>query len=153
MRPSVGSPAHLIGHLPKVVKFGLVGASGIAVNTAALAAASEIGPLHYLVGVIFATQISSTWNFAWTELWVFRSQASSRPLHRRYLLFMATNNLALVLRGPMIYALTEWAGVHYLVSNLLSLVAMFLLRFSIADKLIWATGGAVTVAPEMGEER
>lgn len=152
MTTSVGSLAQRLGRLPKVVKFGLVGASGIAVNTAALAAASEIGPLHYLVGVIFATQISSTWNFAWTELWVFRTESPRRRLHWRYLLFVGTNNLALVLRGPMIYILTDRVGVHYLLSNLISLVTMFLLRFTVADRLIWSTRRPPAMAAVIGED-
>ena len=47
------------------------------------------------------------------------------------------NNVALPLRIPILFVLTSGLGVHYLVSNLLSLLALTVLRFAIADSLIW----------------
>jgi hypothetical protein len=49
------------------------------------------------------------------------------------------NNAAFALRGPMIVALTSILGIHYLASNLVSLIAVMILRYAVADRFIWAS--------------
>jgi dolichol-phosphate mannosyltransferase len=121
--------------------FALVGFSGIFVNTLALAFFTSVLGIHYLVSAVFATIFSTTWNFALTEFWVFGSRNSSGRI-KRYALFFAMNNLALLLRGPIMYALTSWAGIHYLISNLISLAVLVILRFLLADSWIWGKAGS-----------
>ena len=119
-------------------RFGLVGLTGLIVNTAALALFVEGMGLHYLGGAILATQVSTIWNFVLTDRWVFRGPHKRAALATRFLAFAAMNNLALLLRGPMLVVLTEWLGIEYLASNVISLCALTLLRFAVADRLIWA---------------
>jgi len=123
--------------LVQLVKFGLVGLSGIAVNTAALAIVTGIGGHHYVLGTVVATQASTTYNFAMTNRFVFREDGDHRfGMVARYLQFSAVNNSMLLLRVPIIVVLTTM-GLHYLVSNIVSLVALFLVRFVVADRVIW----------------
>jgi putative flippase GtrA len=119
-------------------RFGVVGLTGLVVNTAALALFVEGLGLHYLPGAILATQVSTVWNFVLTDRWVFRGPHKRAALLTRFLAFAAMNNLALLLRGPMLVVLTEWLGIEYLASNVISLCALTLLRFAVADRLIWA---------------
>jgi hypothetical protein len=53
-------------------------------------------------------------------------------------LFFLMNNAALALRGPLLIVLTSGLGIHYALSNLLSLVSLTLVRFAVADGWIWA---------------
>ena len=57
-------------------------------------------------------------------------------------MFFFMNNVALPLRIPILFVLTSGLGVHYLVSNLLSLLALTVLRFAIADSLDLGQVGA-----------
>src|SRR3954451_13217187 len=52
-------------------------------------------------------------------------------------MFFAVNNVALALRAPLLVALTAGVGIHYAVSNVLSLLAVFVARFTLADVWIW----------------
>lgn len=119
------------------VKFALVGASGILVNVLALALLTEVVGLFYLVSAIAATQASTLWNFGLTELFVFGRPQGSQGRARRAGLFFAMNNAALGLRGPMLFVLATTLGIHYLLANLISLVALMGLRYVAADQLIW----------------
>jgi dolichol-phosphate mannosyltransferase len=123
-------------------RFGVVGATGLIVNTVLLAALA--GPLGvgYIAAAILATQGSTLWNFCLTEAWVFSGRDHRRSLAQRTGMFFFMNNVALPLRIPMLFALTSLLGIHYLVSNLLSLVALTVLRFAIADNVIWGKGDA-----------
>lgn len=121
----------------RFLRFGLVGASGIVVNEGTLAFAKEGLHLNYIVGVIIATQLSSIWNFALIEWWAFRGGDRHHAIGHRIWMFFALNNVALLVRGPMIVGLTEGLGVNYLISNLISLLFLIVARFGLSDTLIW----------------
>lgn len=127
----------------RFVRFGLVGLTGLAVNTLALALFTSGAGIHYAISAILATQVSTGWNYAWTELWVFRGREAGRRRSHRALLFFGTNNAAMVLRIPVLMLLTSGFGIHYLVSNILSLLMLTLLRFVLADAWIWGAGSAL----------
>lgn len=130
----------------RLMRFGLVGASGIPVNMAAFWL--FVGPLglHYLAAAALATQISTLWLFAFTELWVFRQADHRRSLLGRAGLFFLMNNVALALRSPMLVLLVSVLGVGYLTANLITLLTLTLARYSVADSWIW--GGEREVATD-----
>ena len=119
-------------------RFALVGLSGLVVNQALLWSAVSIGHINYVIGAVAATQGSTTWNFLLLDRWVFPERTQRRgPM--RYLTFSGVNNLALLLRVPMLAALVSVLHMHYLVSNLITLIVLFASRFLISDRLIWRT--------------
>jgi len=119
-------------------RFGLVGASGLVVNTVVLAALADLVGLYYVAAAVFATQASTLWNFTFTELWVFSDRQQRGRGLRRMTMFFVVNNVALALRVPVLIALTAGLGIHYVASNLLSLALIFAARFTLADLWIWA---------------
>jgi dolichol-phosphate mannosyltransferase len=121
-----------------VGRFGVVGASGLLVNTVVLAALADVVGLYYVAAAVFATQASTLWNFTFTELWVFSDREQRGRGLRRMAMFFVVNNLALALRVPLLIALTAGLGIHYVLSNLLSLAVIFAARFTLADLWIWA---------------
>jgi dolichol-phosphate mannosyltransferase len=121
-----------------VGRFGLVGLTGLLVNTIALFVLADLIGLWYVAAALVATQISTAWNFALTEGWVFRGRAGRHAPLSRAGIFFAINNLALLLRIPVLYGLTTGLGVHYLASNIITLVLLFAVRFTLADRWLWA---------------
>jgi dolichol-phosphate mannosyltransferase len=117
-------------------RFAVVGASGLVVNQVLLWAGVAGLQLHYLVGAIVATQGSTTWNFLLAERWVFPHR-KGRSLAARLVTFAAINNSMLVLRVPLLALLVSVAHIHYLMSNVISLVLLFLTRFLVSDRFIW----------------
>ncbi len=121
----------------QLIRFMLVGISGILVNSLALAVVTDGLGVYYMVSAAFATLSSTVWNFILTEYWVFGQRRRQKGLVKRFAMFFFMNNIALMLRGPIIYALTTGLNVHYLVSNLVSLGVLMLLRYFLADAWIW----------------
>ena len=117
--------------------FAVVGVSGILVNSLALFLGTEKLHLYYLLSAGIATVASTLWNFSLTEGLVYRSKNQSEGLMKRFGLFFVMNTLALALRTPMIYLLTSVLGIYYVISNLASLAILTVLRFALADNLIW----------------
>ena len=133
---SVSSPK---GRLGRLLKFGLVGATGTAVNTAALwLLTSGTSSHHYLIAAILATEASTTWNFILTETVVFRG-AKPGSVAGRGFKFYLVNHVALLLRLPILALLVEQFHMGVLAGNLVSLVLLFAVRFLIADAAIYNT--------------
>jgi putative flippase GtrA len=120
-------------------RFGLVGLTGIVVNSLALAVFYGGLGLSVLTAALLATQCSSLWNFALLERFVFRGVPARRSLHARAVAFFAMNNIAFLVRGPLLFALTGFVGLHYLFANLVSICILTLGRFALADRWIWDT--------------
>jgi dolichol-phosphate mannosyltransferase len=118
-------------------RFGVVGLTGLVVNTLVLAALAGPLGMNYILAVVLATQGSTLWNFLLTEAWVFPDRKHRRSWIKRITMFALMNDAALVLRIPIVLALTSGLGAHYLVSNLISLLALTVIRFAVADTVIW----------------
>jgi dolichol-phosphate mannosyltransferase len=128
------------------LRFLTVGASGLVVNNLVLAAFTELAGINYLISAAFATQASTLWNFGLTEKWVFTQRAAERPFFYRLFSFLLMNNLLLLLRGPMMAFMVSQLGVHYLVSNLISLIAIMVFRYLVADRLIWSSTSSASAS-------
>jgi dolichol-phosphate mannosyltransferase len=133
-----------------MARFALVGLSGLVVNQLLLWAQVERLHFHYLAAAVVATQGSTLWNFALTERFVYpRRRGGRQPL--RLLAFALVNNSTLGLRLPVMAILTSVRGMHYLASNVITLVLLFLCRFLISDRFIWKPAKAARVVPNLVE--
>ena len=122
----------------RFARFGIVGATGLVVNTVLLAFFTDVVGLFYVVSAVLATQGSTLWNFCLTERWVFSDREHRRGFGTRMGLFFLMNNAALAIRGPLLVLLTSGLGIHYVISNVLSLLVLPVARFALADTWIWA---------------
>ncbi|MFI6226420.1 glycosyltransferase [Micromonospora echinospora] len=121
--------------LGRLVAFGLVGLSGMVVNTAVLWFCYEPAQLHHLLGAAVATQVSTSWNFLLVDNLIYRrTRRAGTP--GRAVRFFLLNNVLLLLRLPVLQALV-WAGVGVLAANAVTLGALFLLRFLVNDRVIY----------------
>jgi dolichol-phosphate mannosyltransferase len=120
----------------RIVAFGLVGGSGILINSIALYLVTGLGGAHYAWGALVATEFSTTWNWLLLEVAVFHGRKRHSRI-RRYVTFSAVNHLALLARVPVMAVLIDRLGVNYLVSNALSLLFVFGIRFVLSDSLIF----------------
>ena len=118
--------------------FVVVGVTGLIVNNLALVLLKEVFKLHYLLAAGCATQVSTTWNFLLTEFWVFGDRRNQGNFLKRIVGFFLINNVLLLLRTPMMSLMVESLHSNYVVANLTSLATATLLRYVLADKLLWA---------------
>ena len=120
----------------RIVGFGAVGATGIAVNTLALWLLVDVLGLPLLWGAALATQASTLWNFVLTDRLIFRGTKSLGTI-ARLLGFALVNNAALLLRLPLLHWLTSDVGVNYLLANAATLLAAFAVRFVLSDRYLF----------------
>ncbi|TMG60656.1 MAG: GtrA family protein [Chloroflexi bacterium] len=121
-------------------QFATVGALGLVVNQVVLWLLVDVLHMgHLLLSAAMATQASTTFNFIGTESWVFGSRRAGGAMGiiKRFVVYDTVNSTALLIRLPVLQVMTAGLHMNYLVANLLTLVALTLLRFLIADSLIW----------------
>ena len=123
----------------RMLRFLLVGATGLVVNNTALIFFTEIVGTHLLVSAALATLCSTLWNFGFTELWVFGDRGQTSTRTSRLLRFLLMNSLSLVMRGPLLSVLVSRIGLHYVAANLISLFTIALIRYAISDRWIWTS--------------
>jgi putative flippase GtrA len=107
------------------------------VNMLLLAVLASGAGLFYLASALLATEASIVWNFALSDRWVFSSKRGRDGWLRRFVSFAVTNNAAFALSGPLLWLLVQVIGLQYLRANLVSICALMVARFLIADRLIW----------------
>jgi dolichol-phosphate mannosyltransferase len=137
-------PTDWANQLRRMVAFGLVGLSGVVVNTAAMWALYTEVNGHYLVCAAIATQASTAWNFLLIENLVYR-KGGQGTLVGRGVRFAAMNNALLLARLPALHLLVV-VGIPVLTSNAITLVALFLLRFLLSDRVIYGPASGAVVA-------
>jgi putative flippase GtrA len=126
---------------PRLAGFCLVGLNGLVINTALFAAGTEWLDLPYAVAGFLATQCATLCNYVLLEAWVFPRRAYARTGAARISSFFLLTNAALALSAPLLFGLSA-LGLGYLLANLLSVGALTLLRFVVADAWIWRTARA-----------
>jgi dolichol-phosphate mannosyltransferase len=131
-----------ISQAVRFVSFGLVGATGIVVNSAALWFFYHTLGWNHLLGASLATQVSTTWNFVLVDTVVYRKRAHGTRLGRAVRFFIM-NNLLLLARLPVFQFLID-RGLDVLIANGITLVLLFIVRFVLSDRAIFASAGHET---------
>ena len=119
------------------LRFLIVGATGLVVNNLCLVIFVEFRDLNYLLAAGLATQFSTLWNFVLIEIWVFRQRDPGTSPWGRLARFFLMNNVALLLRSPLLTLMVSILGVHYLPANLISLFVLTVIRYMLSSKWIW----------------
>jgi dolichol-phosphate mannosyltransferase len=128
-----------ISQAVRFVLFGLVGATGIVVNSTALWFFYHTLGWNHLIGASLATQVSTTWNFMLVDTVIYRKRAHGTRLGRAVRFFIM-NNLLLLARLPVFQFLIV-RGLPVLVANGITLVLLFVVRFVVSDRAIFASAG------------
>jgi glycosyltransferase involved in cell wall biosynthesis len=139
LRERPATRSERISQAVRFVLFGLVGATGIVVNSAALWFFYYTLGLNHLLGAALATQVSTTWNFVLVDTVIYRKRAHGTRLGRAVRFFIM-NNVLLLGRLPVLQLLID-QGVPILVANGITLVLLFVVRFVLSDRAIFASAG------------
>lgn len=119
------------------LRFGLVGVSGVTVNSVCLWLLTEQAHLYYLLSSILATEVAIISNFTLHHLWTFSSLdgAGSLPVRLAKYNILALGGLLLTVLT--LFVLTKTWGLHYLVANLLAIGAGTIWNYLSSRRWIW----------------
>ncbi|WP_297460684.1 glycosyltransferase [Thermococcus sp.] len=123
------------GELDRLIKFTLVGLSGVLVNEGFLWAFVNLLGWNRILANIPATELAILNNFLWNDLWTFKDLRRN-PLWKRLLTFHAAA-LSGALVQWIVYAGLVYLGIHYLIANLIGIVVSFIVRFLVNRHVTW----------------
>jgi dolichol-phosphate mannosyltransferase len=92
---------------------------------------------------MLANLIAVGWNFALTDTLLYRDRRQ-RSFAGRITRFFLLGNADLLVRIPLLALLVDGAHVGVLIANLITLVASFVVRFVVLDKVIYRARSAKT---------
>ena len=102
-----------------------------------MALLTEAAELYYLLSAVVATAVTTLSNFALTERWVFRDRSRPEVRTRRFGAYALVSAAGLAARAPLLFLLTSVLGLHYLISNVLTIGALTGFRYALAARWIW----------------
>lgn len=120
----------------QLFKFGVVGASGYAVNLAVFAALSQAFEVHHIPAAVGAFCVAVTNNFLWNRHWTFA--ASDGHAGFQAARFLAVSVVALGVNLVLLEVLVSTAGVPEVPSQALAVAIAMPVNF-IGNKL-WTFG-------------
>jgi dolichol-phosphate mannosyltransferase len=119
------------------VRFGLVGASGIVVNTAMLWALVAGAGLWVPLASVIATEAAIVSNFALNDRWTFRAAPQRLPLWQRFLRFNGVALGGMLLTAALLTALTSYGHLPLLPANLLAVGGALAWNYLINTRWTW----------------
>jgi dolichol-phosphate mannosyltransferase len=120
----------------EMLMFGLIGLSGFIPNLVATWALTSVVGVDYVLSAAAATQVAILWNFALVDLFLFKNRRGKR-LGGRLGTFFLVSNLDLLIRLPLLAGLVELAHMGYLLGTVITLLAMFVLRFTLTSRMVY----------------
>jgi len=119
----------------QLFRYLCVGCLGFAADYSSLYLLTDLVGLHYLLSAPVAFLVGLAVHYGLSVKWVF----NRRTLNNRYAemsIYMALGGAGLVLNELVIWGLTEFMHMHYMVSKLFYLV-IFLLLFHLRKTLLF----------------
>lgn len=144
-------------HGRRFVRFGLVGLSGAAINMVLLYVLVDAAHLHHLVAAALATETAIVSNFVCNDRWTFHDARDHSSRLARLWRYNAVALGGLAISLVVIAVLTERAGVHYLLANLVAIAAATVWNYGVNARVTWRLPRhviaplGVQVEPEIAE--
>ena len=121
----------------RALKFNVVGAIGIVVQMAALAALRGGLHLHYLAATALAVEIAVLHNFVWHERWTWSDRAGPGIAARLVRFHLGNGLVSLAVNLGLMRLLVGQFGMQYLLANLLAIGAGAIANFAISNWLVF----------------
>ena len=122
----------------RVIRFILVGASGVVVNEGLLYILTNFAGLYYLVGSVIAVQCAILSNFFFNHFWTFRDRRTTgESILQRLGKFELVSIFGKSVNILVLYMGVTFLGTYYLVANLIGIAAGFLVNFLVNNIWTW----------------
>ena len=124
----------------KVLKFGLVGLTGVLVNEGVLIYLKEIVGVSNFVAPLISIEISILNNFLWNDIWTFgahRSDKGFNPWGYRLVSFQAISAVGSILNYGIYLILTEILGMYYPLAMFIGILTGFVWNFAVNRRVTW----------------
>jgi putative flippase GtrA len=117
----------------QLVQFGLVGASGYAINLTVFALLVEAGGIHHAAGAVAAFCVAVSNNFHWNRVWTFRAGEGHAGFQAAR--FLAVSLAALGLNLAVLQLLVDPGGLDELAAQAIAVATA--MPFNFLGNKLW----------------
>lgn len=122
----------------RFVKFGIVGGSGVVVNSAILWFCHDIIGLIIPIASVFSVGISILTNFLLNDFWTWNSASAKRHSFKtRLLRYYISASLGAAINYFVLIFLTEIFGMYYLIANLIGILFGTVSNFLLSEMWVF----------------
>lgn len=114
--------------LKMLMKFSVVGISGVVVNLAVYSLAIFLGA-HYLSAAVISFVFAVTNNFFWNFIWTFKGKATDKSLRRKYVSFFAISLVNFAFNILLLKVLVEMLACDKIMAQLVAIGIVSCLNF------------------------
>ena len=132
---------------PRMLRFCVVGASGLAVNMGILILLTEKFHFPYLLSSLIAIEISILTNFALNNMWTWSDRHGESVLRRMIKYHTVAGMTAFAGNWLLLVLLTELCGVDYRVANIIGIAAGVMLNFFLNNLWTFRTASGAVSEP------
>jgi dolichol-phosphate mannosyltransferase len=125
-------------HGRRFARFGVVGVSGVFVNTSVLWALVTLGSLHHLIAAAISSEVSIITNFVLNDHWTFGDHDAEISYLRRGAHYNAVALCGMVLSLGVLAMLVDIFGLYYLVANLIAIGASTVSNYLLNTRFTWS---------------
>jgi len=119
--------------LKQLSRFLLSSVVGFFINLAILYIFTEFFRVYYIASAIIGFMVSHLYSFGFNRRVTFKSKGK---IHIQWSKFFFANIFALVINIPILYILTEYLGIYYLLSQIIASIITFFINFLLSKH--WA---------------
>ena len=130
----------------QLLKFCIVGVSGILVNLAVLYSLVEFGYLWYIHAAMIAFLAAVSFNFTLNKIWTFRDGKKGITIANQYLKFVAISTIGLIINLFILYMLVEYVSLSYLFSQFMAILTTTTINF--LGSKYWAFASGLMSSPK-----
>jgi dolichol-phosphate mannosyltransferase len=137
----------LLTHGRRLLRFGLVGGSGVLVNAGILYLLVTGAGWPHLAAALVSTEASIISNFTLNDRWTFRDAGSRGTWPVRFWRYHAVALGGLAISLAVLAALTLFLGTYYLLANLVGIAIATLWNYMVNIHCTWTLRGVATAPP------
>ena len=119
------------------IKFAISGAIFAAINILILYILTDLLGIYYILSSIIAFFLGSTGNFLLNKKWTFKERIRHHDTFKKYTKAMSVNIAAVIITIALLYALTEFLNIYYLISQTIAMIVAFFANFIGNKKIVF----------------
>lgn len=120
-----------------IIKYAIVGASGVLVNSAFLYALTEWFGIFYLYSAVIASELSIINNFLLNDEWTFEATTKAHSKLKRFITYQIISVIGTVILIGVMFILTESLGVYYIFANWGGVGVVFIINYLLNKHITW----------------
>jgi len=120
----------------RLVKFGLIGASGAVIHFGLLYMFTDVVGLFYMLSAVCSIGVASTSNYILNHKWTFKERAISNHV-LGWGKYQVLSGISDVIYLGLLALTVEVIGMWYMAGAVLSVLIIFPVKFGVASTFIW----------------